>query len=337
MLSIFRLPLLQLREQDHLADGRLPGEQHYQPVDAHAKASRGRHSVLQGQQEVLVKAVRVLLCIRGSAQLLLFIEAPSLLIRVVQLREGVGDLHAPGEALEPLHQGRVAGLLLGQWRHLDGVVDEEGGLHKLRLHAGRHQLVDEPSAAVPPLHVYAPGAHGRSERGSIGKVLEVDARAPQGLLTQADPAPGRREVYGVLAEGDDSAPQRLQRHACHHLLYHLHHVIVVGVGLVALQEGELRVVVLVDALIAEHAANLEHPVQPADDETLEVELRCDAKVQVAVEGVVVGGEGLGHRAGGHWHQHGRLHLDEAAAFQEAAHRAHNVAPEPEVPPRLGGW
>ena len=61
---------------------------------------------------------------------------------------------------------------------------------------------------------------------------------------------------------------------------------------------------LVDALVAEHSAYLVHLVQPANYEAFEVQLRRNAEVEVAVKGVMVSGEGLGHRAGGNRHKHG---------------------------------
>ena len=43
------------REQDHLADVRLPGKQHHETVDPDADTARRRHPVLEGAQEILVE------------------------------------------------------------------------------------------------------------------------------------------------------------------------------------------------------------------------------------------------------------------------------------------
>ena len=80
-----------------------------------------------------------------------------------------------------------------------------------------------------------------------------------------------------------------------------------------------------DALVAEAAADLEHLVEAADDEALEVELGRDAQVEVGVEGVVVRDERPRRGAPGDGVQQGRLHLDEALVPQSAAHVAHDVA------------
>ncbi len=100
---------------------------------------------------------------------------------------------------------------------------------------------------------------------------------------------------------------------------------VVGVGLVQLERRELGIVARRDALVAEAAADLEHLVEAADDEPLEVELGRHAQVEVGVERVVVRDERARRRPAGDRMQQRRLHLDEAALPQAPAHVAHDVA------------
>ena len=101
---------------------------------------------------------------------------------------------------------------------------------------------------------------------------------------------------------------------------------VVGEGLVALHGGELRVVGHVEALVAEDSPDFVDLFDSSDDELLEVQFRCDSEVEVAVEGVVVGGERAGGPAGRDLHQHGRFDLDEAAPVHESPQRADRLAP-----------
>jgi hypothetical protein len=65
---------------------------------------------------------------------------------------------------------------------------------------------------------------------------------------------------------------------------------VVGVRLIGLQQGELRVVAEVDPLVAESPAQLEHPLHSTDAQPLQIELRRDPQVQVEVVAVDVGHE-----------------------------------------------
>src|SRR6266704_5190539 len=104
----------QHREQNHLADVRLVREDHQQPVDTEPDAARRRHAVLERPQEVLVELLRVLVA-RGP-QVRLLLEAAALLLGIVELAEGVGDLAAVDEQLPALDLRGIAPLQLGQGR-----------------------------------------------------------------------------------------------------------------------------------------------------------------------------------------------------------------------------
>ena len=53
------LPFSQRRKQDHLPDRLLPRQRHHQPVDADPQPARRRHPVLQRNQEILVRQLRL--------------------------------------------------------------------------------------------------------------------------------------------------------------------------------------------------------------------------------------------------------------------------------------
>ena len=93
---------------------------------------------------------------------------------------------------------------------------------------------------------------------------------------------------------------------------------VVRVGLVELEHGELGIVLGGDAFVAEVPVDLVHAIESADDQALEIELRRDAQEERDVERVVVGGEGPGHGAAGDGLHHRRFDLDVAARIKEVA-------------------
>src|SRR4051794_15451806 len=97
--------LLQGGKQDDLADRTLARQQHREPVDPDADPARGRHSVLQRANVVLVERRRVLVARRGVADLLL--EPCALVVRIVELGEGVRELHSVRERFEALDQSLV--------------------------------------------------------------------------------------------------------------------------------------------------------------------------------------------------------------------------------------
>ena len=115
----------------------------------------------------------------------------------------------------------------------------------------------------------------------------------------------------------------------------LHHVVVVGERLVRLERRELGVVGGVDALVAPDAPDLEDPLEAADDQPLQVQLGGDAQVEVEIERVVVRDERARGGATELGAQRRRLHLDEAALFEEPSDRGHRREPDLEHPPRLG--
>src|SRR5579863_4250150 len=124
----------QQRKQNDVADGARVGEQHGEPVDADSLATRGRHPVAQGANVVLIDGVGGEISL--FAQELLVLEPVALLGRVVQLAEGVSDLHAADVQLEALDKVRVVRLLLRQWRHLEREVDNESRLDEIAFRRG---------------------------------------------------------------------------------------------------------------------------------------------------------------------------------------------------------
>ncbi len=189
-----------------------------------------------------------------------------------------------------------------------------------------HEPARAPAALVGDVQAVEDGP------GLRDRHVRVHRRA--GLLGdhvgEPGPRPGRREVDGLpgVVHRGRVAERGLRRRA-HEALGQVHHVVVVGEGLVGLQHRELGVVPGVDALVAEHPPDLEHPLQPADDEPLEVQLQRDPQVEVDVQGVVVGDERAGRRAALDRLQHRALDLGEAQAVQVAADRVDRGVPDPE--------
>ena len=111
--------------------------------------------------------------------------------------------------------------------------------------------------------------------------------------------------------------------------------VVIRVGLVGLQQRELRVVAEVHALVAERPAQLEDPLDTADAQPFEVQLRRDAQVQVQVVGVDVGEERPGVGAAVDLLQDRRLDLQKALADQGFADGVQHPAAGPDQVARLG--
>ena len=109
-----------------------------------------------------------------------------------------------------------------------------------------------------------------------------------------------------------------------HLLGEVHQIMVRPVGRIELHHRELGVVADRDAFVAEVAVDLEHPLEAADDQALQIQLRRDAQVHLLVERVVMRDEGLGIGAAGDRVQHRRFDFQEVMLDHMAADRGHRL-------------
>ena len=139
----------------------------------------------------------------------------------------------------------------------------------------------------------------------------------------------------MLAELARGAAGDLLRHRGEQLLGEVHQRLVVHVCPVELEHRELGVVLCGDALVAEVAVDLEHAVDAAHDQPLQIQLGRDAQVQLDVERVVVGDERPRQGAAGDRLHHRRLDFEEAARREELADRRHRAAARLEGLPHLG--
>ncbi len=105
--------------------------------------------------------------------------------------------------------------------------------------------------------------------------------------------------------------------------------------LIGLQQRELGVVAEVDALVAKCPAQLEDPLDTADAQALEIQLRGDPQIQVEVVGVDVGQERPGVGAAVDLLQNRRLDLQKPLAEEGFADRMQNTAACPDQIAGLG--
>src|SRR6516165_2608344 len=83
------------REDENVADGALIGQQHDQPVNADADAGGRRHAVFKGANEIPIGLGD--LFVSRSACGDLCVEARALIVWIVELGKGIGDLHSAAE------------------------------------------------------------------------------------------------------------------------------------------------------------------------------------------------------------------------------------------------
>ena len=139
----------------------------------------------------------------------------------------------------------------------------------------------------------------------------------------------------MLPELDLVGADRFAGHRRQHLLGQRHQLTILAVGLVELEHRELGVVLRGDPLVAEVAVDLVDPLETADRQPLEIQLRRDAQEQVHVERVVMRHERPRQRAAGNRLHHRRLDLEIAAAVQKGANRGEHSASDGEHLARVG--
>ena len=190
------------------------------------------------------------------------------------------------------------------------------------------------SASVQCAGAGAPSAPMRSAQdGGVDRLGVADAGERDERLAhrhageagvEVDLAPGVRQLR---------RPRRLARRVAQDLLGEVHQVVVVPVRRVELHHRELGVVADRDSLVAKAPVDLEHALEAADDEALQVELGGDAQEHLLVERVVVGDERLRVGAARDRMEHRRLDLHEAVLDHEAADRRQRLAARDEARPR----
>ncbi len=124
--------------------------------------------------------------------------------------------------------------------------------------------------------------------------------------------------------GDLGRAGHLCYHVVHERLRDLHHVLVVGEGLIQFEHRELGIVGPIDALVAKDLPDLVHPLQAAHDKSLQVQLVGYTQVEFRVQRPVVGLEGVRRGASVDRLQHRRLHVQKAEIVEEPPDFLHDA-------------
>ena len=166
---------------------------------------------------------------------------------------------------------------------------------------------------------------------SVVDIHPVDGRDRVGDF---QPPPRRLQIDFALAVFHGGGAEHFPRALRHQIFDEVHHRVIVGVGLIQFDHREFGIVRGVDAFVAEIAVDFVHPVQPADQQPLQVRFRGNAEEQVEVEGVVVGGERLGRAAAVNRLEHRGFDFEELAPVEVAADEGDDAAAGDEALPAL---
>ena len=330
----------------HPSSGRIAGKRITSRIDGWSASTMIRrsmpkpmppgrgHAVLQRPDVVGVERMGLLVA-RGALPHLV-LEAAPLIVGVVELAECIGQLAAHDEELEPLGERRIDAMLLGQRGERLGVVKHEGRLHQVRLeHDLEHFVLQLAAAEIPDRLGRLPRPEQHLTHLLLRSRAEIEPAALADPLDEAHAPERRGEIQRDPGALDRTGAETVLDHARDDAFRQLHHVGVVGVGLVQLEHRELGIVGPVDALVPEVVADLVHPLEPADEQPLEVQLVGDPQVERHVERVVVRDERPRRRAAVERLEDRGLHLEEVPLVQEPADPADRLRAEPEHLAHLG--
>src|SRR6266446_1414067 len=97
----------------------------------------------------------------------------------------------------------------------------------------------------------------------------------------------------------------------------IRHFLEIRIGPISFEHGEFGIVFSGNALVPKVTVDLEHLVETAYEQTLEIELQRDAEVKIETERLVMRAERFGRGTASDRLQDCRLDFDKAALLQEA--------------------
>ena len=135
----------------------------------------------------------------------------------------------------------------------------------------------------------------------------LNDRFPHGHAPPVRPGP----INLVLAPLGLGPASYVFRGLLNQLLGQVHYAAIVGISLVELEHGELRIPPPPQPFVAEVAIDFVHPVKSAHGQSLQIQLRRDAQKQIHVERVVMRDKRPRHRPARDGLHHRRFHFDKS--------------------------
>ena len=178
-----------------------------------------------------------------------------------------------------------------------------------------------------------PRALGAVPQGGVVQAERVGAERRGERLHPAEARKGRPKRRHLRRERTVRADGARRSHQ--QRLDDGHHRLVVGVRLVELEHRELGIVRPVDPLIPEVVPDLVHPLEPPDDQPLQVQLVGDPQEERHVQRVVVRDERARRGPAVQRLEHRGLHLEVVALVEEGADRRDHARPRAEERAHLG--
>ena len=175
------------------------------------------------------------------------------------------------------------------------MVRNEGRIHEIPFDLFLKGCVENSTDAVPIFIGNADFVGHGARLGDRRRAQEVLAGSfPYGIVHRD--AANICQVYRFAVVSDFRRPQNIFRRRKDDFFRKIHHIAVIGVGLIKLDGSKFGVVPDVHAFVSEHSSNFINTLQPPHDEALQSQLRSDAQIEVDIKSIMVGDKGLSRRA-----------------------------------------
>ena len=219
-------------------------------------------------------------------------EPFSLIDRIVQFGEAIGQFTAVDVGFETDGIAGIGGIQLGERRNFDRMSGDVDRLDEVFFHvsieAGGKNLAESVVFAVFHFQFICNGT------GIFDCLtgIEVFPRIFLHGLCHGQSRPGRSHVDFRIFIGEFHGTVGSHGAGCHHLFRLVDDVFDIPIGLVCFDGSEFRIVAGIHSFISEVSGDFKNPFITAHEESLQVQFRSDSKVHGHIKGIEVGHERL---------------------------------------------
>jgi hypothetical protein len=336
----FHVCRLHGREEDDFLDVNIIGEKHCESIDSKTPTASRRKTVLKRRAEHFIDQLRLI--VTSILVLGLLRETSALDVRIVQLGVRIANLSGIHKHLEALGQARDVSVILRQRGHDLRMIDDERRIDAGDLDELSDQLVQQTRRGLRwrAMHVVL-SAQIRQEQTSLLRVERLrdgDLERILQTLNQIDATPRSLEIdfnrfliLSICVVLDLRSTGDLLHHPRDQILGHVHQIVVVRVGHVELDRGELWIVGQIDSLISELLSDFVNAIDSADNQLLQVQFRRDAHEQIHAQVVVMRHEWLRRSSACNHVHHRSFHFEEIACIQVLANAVDHLRTNEEIP------
>ena len=159
------------------------------------------------------------------------------------------------------------------------MLGQEGRAHHFRT---AHFFIEGVDQIAPPeffrmffVQIDPLVFDGREQLRCGLELLDIDTTVLQNQIPEGHRPPLSPEIHFGLTELDLRGPECLLEHRLEEALHQVHIVAVVPICGIPFDHGELLKMIRTDTLVAVTPGKLEHMLESADHETLQVSLGCN--------------------------------------------------------------